>query len=286
MALWGTANSIYSPGTVTIDYANKTITGSGTSFTNATVGSVITIGVGATFGEAVISGITSATLISIATTQYLSGAPTPAGVGYTMSQKPVYLLEDSHYALYGPAGVSTIATVQGVDIYETEVRRGTVYEVTHAGWVGVQTYIDMHGNLRVKKETVVAFSGITTGITDVGAPFGDADDDVFYPDTLITITAQPQSLVGIATTATGSFSVTATRAPQEPALTFQWQFASSVGAGFTNLTNADIYSNVTTATLGIAATTTTAKDGFYYRVVVSATGAESVVSAAASLTYA
>ena len=286
MALWGTANSIYSPGTVTIDYENKTITGSGTSFTNATVGSVITIGVGATFGEAVISGITSATFISIATTQYLSGAPTPAGVGYTMSQKPVYLLEDSHYALYGPAGVSTIATVQGVDIYETEVRRGTVYEVTHAGWVGVQTYIDMHGNLRVKKETVVAFSGISTGITDVGAPFGDADDDTFYPDTIISITAQPTSIVGIATTVAGSFSVTAVAAPQEPTLAYQWQFASSVGAGFTNLTNADIYSDVTTDTLGIGVTDDTSKDGFYYRVVVSATGAESVVSAAASLTYA
>jgi hypothetical protein len=286
MALWGTANSIYSPGTVTIDYENKTITGSGSSFTNATVGSVITIGVGGTFGEAVISGITSNTFISIATTQHLSGAPTPAGVGYTMSQKPVYLLGDSHYALLGPAGVSTIATVQGVDIYETAVRRGTVYEVTHAGWVGVQTYIDTHGNFRVKKETIVAFSGISTGITDDGAPFGDADDDVFYPDTLITITAQPQSIVGIATTVAGSFSVTATRAPQEPDLTFQWQFASSVGVGFTNLTNVDIYSNVTTTTLGIGVTNDTSKGGFYYRVVIGANGAESVVSAAASLTYA
>ena len=39
----------------------------------------------------------------------------------------------------------------------------SAYEVTHGGWVGVTTYVDQHGNLRVKKETLVAMSGITTG---------------------------------------------------------------------------------------------------------------------------
>ena len=34
---------------------------------------------------------------------------------------------------------------------------------TGAGWVGVTTYMDTHGNLRVKKEVMVAMSGITTG---------------------------------------------------------------------------------------------------------------------------
>lgn len=40
---------------------------------------------------------------------------------------------------------------------------GTAYDLTHGGWVGVTTYKDCHGNLRVKKETLVAMSGITTG---------------------------------------------------------------------------------------------------------------------------
>ena len=35
--------------------------------------------------------------------------------------------------------------------------------ITNAGWVGVTTYLDNLGNLRVKKETLVAMSGITTG---------------------------------------------------------------------------------------------------------------------------
>ena len=37
------------------------------------------------------------------------------------------------------------------------------YDLAHAGWVGVQTYVDMHGNLRVKSEVLVAMSGIQTG---------------------------------------------------------------------------------------------------------------------------
>ena len=41
----------------------------------------------------------------------------------------------------------------------------TRYELSHEGWVGIQTYMDAEGNLRVKKETLVAMSGITTGNT-------------------------------------------------------------------------------------------------------------------------
>jgi len=46
----------------------------------------------------------------------------------------------------------------------------TKYELTHAGWVGVTTYIDSSGNMRVKKETLVAMSGITTGNTPAYPP--------------------------------------------------------------------------------------------------------------------
>jgi len=48
----------------------------------------------------------------------------------------------------------------------------TAFE-TGAGWVGVQTYRDFEGNLRVKKEILVAMSGIQTGNTPIydGNPF-------------------------------------------------------------------------------------------------------------------
>ena len=38
----------------------------------------------------------------------------------------------------------------------------------HQGWVGVTTYLDMHGTLRVKSEVLVAMSGIDTNKSTIG----------------------------------------------------------------------------------------------------------------------
>lgn len=57
------------------------------------------------------------------------------------------------------------ASVYGVADAGIADAQGTVYELTHEGWVGIQTYRDASGNLRVKKEVLVAMSGITTGNT-------------------------------------------------------------------------------------------------------------------------
>jgi hypothetical protein len=195
MALWGKADSIFSAGTITVNLTAKTITGSGTSFTAVGVetGVVINIGVGGTFGSAVISGITSATLVSIATTQYITGIGTvgagaTVGVAYTMSRKPIYTLEDTNYSGIQTTSTKLTNTIYGVDVQEvgygaTATVKGKVgaYKVAHAGWVGVHTYTDMHGNFRVKSETLVAMSGISSGTTTAFAT-GDAnDDDVFLP---------------------------------------------------------------------------------------------------------
>lgn len=287
MALWGKADGINSPGTVEVDFANETITGTGTSFGSSGIstGTVITIGAGGTFGQAVISGITSETVISIATTQYLKNQ-TIVGAAYSLSQKPVYTLEDANYAtITGTGNSSSKNAVYGVDEYEAQAAINTQQKVAHAGWVGVHTYVDMHGNYRVKSEVLVAMSGITTGLSAYGAT-GDAADDSVFPDFLITFTTQPSN-VGISTTVTSSFAVVAAVSPSA-ALTYQWQYASSVGAGFTNLTNDGFHSTVTTATLGIAATTTTVKSGWRYRAVVTtdtAAGYATSTSNAATLTY-
>jgi len=52
--------------------------------------------------------------------------------------------------------------VVGVSTAGVQASATTQFE-TGAGWVGVTTYKDQDGNLRVKKETLVAMSGITTG---------------------------------------------------------------------------------------------------------------------------
>jgi hypothetical protein len=267
MALWGKADSIYSPGTVTVDYAAKTITGTGTSFTSATVGSVISIGVGNTFGEAVISGITSDRVISIASTGALNGQPI-SGVAYTMSQKPVYTLHDSHY---GPN------QIYGVDVYEAGAAVDTKYAVTHAGWVGVTTYNDTDGNLRVKSETLVAFSGISTGTATYGVA-GDAADDATLPDFKITIagvTASPSAAVGVGTTVT--LTVSASVSP-DTTLSYQWQKSSTA--------NGTVYNNISGA-VGIStniANPTTGNNNYNYRVIVTADGGATATSSPIKLT--
>ena len=166
MALWGNKDSFSDlTGIVTVDYDNKVITGTGTTFVTAGIstGDVISIGVGNTFGEAVISGVTSATQISIASTQFLELGAT--GVAYTVSQKPIYTLHDSNYS-------ST--EIYGVDAAEAGLAATTNYAVTHAGWVAFQdTYTDSNGRTRYKHEVLVA-SGILTTF--------DADDDDLFPD--------------------------------------------------------------------------------------------------------
>lgn len=290
MALWGNSDSIYSPGTVTVNYATKQVTGAGTSFLGISTGSVISIGVGKTFGEAVVSGITSQTVLSIGSTQFLSGAPI-VGVAYTASQKPVYTLEDSNYSVLGVG--NTINAVAGVDTYEAAAVVNTKYKVTHAGWVGIKTYMsrsDVDGTpvMRVKSETLVAFSGITTGTSSYGVP-GDAADDANYPDYVINITTQPVSVLGISTTVNTTFTVVATSTPSV-SLTYAWQ-VSSDDVAFTNVSNGAIYSNATTATVGIASTsvTSTRPNNKYFRVLITASGTGGITtttSRSALLTYA
>lgn len=167
MALWGKKDDVYSAGTVAVNYTAKTVTGTGTTFTALSVGDVISIGTGNTFGQAVVSKITSNTLISIASTQYLSGAAI-SGQQWTASQRPKYTLFDSNYS-------ST--EIYGVSNDEVAVARTTAYSVAHGGWVGIHTYVDTHGRLRVKHEVLVAMSGITTGTATTTGTGGDAADD-------------------------------------------------------------------------------------------------------------
>ena len=63
-------------------------------------------------------------------------------------------------------------TVYGVDETEVGVAATTAYAVTHGGWVGVTTYVDNHGELRVKQETLVA----------MGIVSGDQADDAVFPE--------------------------------------------------------------------------------------------------------
>jgi hypothetical protein len=273
MALWGKADNLFSPGTVEVNYTNKTIIGAGTSFRAAGIstGTVITIGVGGTYGQAVISGITSEGRVSIATTQYLSGAAI-SGVGYTLSQKPVYTLEDSNYDLTPTTSSGLSNVIYGVDEYEQSAVNATAskYHSAHAGWVGIHTYIDMHGNLRVKSETLVAMSGISSNTPATYEATGDAADDAVFPDRYITVSvaASPSNSVGVGTTVT--FTSTASATPSA-SLSYQWYDNNGIRTGSTGISTS-------------IPNPTTANNGKSYYVVVTAAGGATATSTPITLT--
>jgi hypothetical protein len=165
MALWGNNDAVGSTGTVSLNYSTLTVTGSGTSFGqtgSAQVGDVIRFGVrsGTYFGDAVIVSVASTVSLTIGSTAGLSGAAI-AGTDFSVSQLPKYTVLDSHYS---ETQTEYDSYVYAADKQGIEAAAGTQYEVG-VGWVGVTTYNDSQGNLRVKKEILVAMSGITTGNT-------------------------------------------------------------------------------------------------------------------------
>ena len=182
MALWGKSELIYNSGKVTVNFSDKNIhRHSGTiDFVAAGIktGDVITVGAAGSIGAAVVSAVVGVHTVSIASTNDLvfHGGNQHTNQDYYINEKPKYTLEDSTFDApeIRTTGFSTsllTRSVLGVDVTETGVAKNTKYAVEHAGWVGITSYTDMHGNLRVKSETLVAFSGITSD-----------REDTLYPD--------------------------------------------------------------------------------------------------------
>ena len=175
MALWSNNDAV--PGLATARYtvaANAaadgtcTVTGTGSSFGLdgcAGIGTIIrfgadargrTINVGSGhtyFGDAVIVAVANSESITIASTSGLSQ------VGFTTSARFSTCTKSPILdTVYQEKGVTDRDSV----VYGISTAISGSYHVPHQGWVGVTTYVDMHGTLRVKSEVLVAMSGITT----------------------------------------------------------------------------------------------------------------------------
>ena len=167
MALWGDNDAVTANGTVSLDYETKMVTGAGTNFGEEggpKEGDVIRIGTsvgGADYiGDADIAVIYSPTSLMIAHTCGLSGAEI-AGATYQVSELPLSSVLDVTYS-ESESGTAT-KNVYGIGVSEVGAAATTAFEVPHAGWVGVLTYIDSSGELRVKSEVLVAGSHVVTG---------------------------------------------------------------------------------------------------------------------------
>jgi len=195
MALWGNTDLVYSEGTISVNFDTKTAEGAVgvVTFTLAvSEGDFLTVGAGATFGYAAIIGVTSTTLSLASVDGFVAGITTVnAGASYAVSQEPIYAIGDSVYVApevktatggsKAALGYSTDITtaVYGVDSIEIGIANAAtgdarLYAPPHTGWVGIMTYIDTHGNLRVKHEVLVA-GGISTT--------SDAADNALFPNT-------------------------------------------------------------------------------------------------------
>ena len=175
MALWGNNDNISSQGRVTLNYATGIVTGSnletpgaGTSFGisgSIQEGDIISFGVrekpGTYFGTAVVVSIASTTQLTIGSTANLSGAAI-ASTDFQATQCPKFIVQDSVYSESQALNNSYSSHIYGISTTGSQNSSATQYEIG-VGWVGVQTYVDNAGNLRVKKEILVAMSGIETG---------------------------------------------------------------------------------------------------------------------------
>ena len=176
MSLWGNNDNLESNGTVSLNYSTKVVTGAGTTFGTVgfgVTGDVIRFGArgsgGTYFGDAVIASIASTQSVTIGSTAGLTGGAI-SGAQYKLSELPSSTVGDFSYSEKNTDydkivyGISTSA-------YDDV---STAYRTSGTGWVGVTTYLDHAGNLRVKSEILVAASGIQTGTGSILYPTAEA----------------------------------------------------------------------------------------------------------------
>ena len=173
MSLWGNNDNVTtaSSGIITASGFNGAVVGSATTFTNYSVGQTLTLGIGMTAGFGVIESITSNTAMTLHDHSLPGSLAEEVNVftgstdSFIVGERPVSLTNDPTIAPTSSGKQRGYTSkVYGVNkaIQEHRQNNDSQYTPTHAGWVGVTTYIDTHGNLRVKSETYVAMSGIST----------------------------------------------------------------------------------------------------------------------------
>ena len=167
MALWGTKDTVYSTGNINVNVTTGVVTKQSGSIAWTTgnglkVGQVLTV----EGSEGVIESIDSATQVTIGT-EYLPSANI-SNKTYEIREIPKSTLHDTNY---------DVGEIFGVDTTEIGVASAASgdarkYAPAHSGWVGITTYNNHDGTLRVKTEVLVANSTIS----------GDSGDDTVLPD--------------------------------------------------------------------------------------------------------
>lgn len=170
-------------------------------------------------------------------------------------------------ALYGNTKIGQFVTNTSIGQFAVDTNEAQANPaIPHSGWVVRREGTGLRAG-RVTYEVLVATGSIAT----------DGSDDTNFPDYALTIRTQPTSANGVGNV---NLTVSATSTPSGATLAYAWQ--RNAGAGWVSVANtAGIYFNATSATLKANATVAT---GNTFRVLVSATGANTVTSANAAVT--
>lgn len=169
-------------------------------------------------------------------------------------------------ALYGNTRIGQFVTNTSIGQFAVDTNEARANKsIPHSGWVIRREGTGGRAG-RITYETLVATGSIAT----------DGSDDTNFPDYKITIGTQPSSTNGAGNV---TLTVVATSTPSTT-LSYSWQ--RNPGSGWVAVNNtAGVYFNNTSATLTANAAVANANT---FRVIVSATGANSVTSSNASVT--
>ena len=162
------------------------------------------------------------------------------------------------------------------DTTEASIATNKARGIWGPGWWLYKSY-DAEGETRHKAECLAH-------LNVAAATSGDDADDRIAADILavITIGTQPAD-ASVTAPATATFTVAATVSTGSGTLEYQWQLSTDSGATFDDISSANAASFTTAATTAGAS----GENGYQYRCkVTTSTGAEEVVSDAATLTVA
>jgi hypothetical protein len=160
----------------------------------------------------------------------------------------------------------------GVDT--NEQRASNTAKPTHAGWVLRREGTGGRAG-RIFYETLVAMGSMT----------GDGSDDTQFPDYRLVISTQPVSST-LGTSNAVNFIVVASSVPSGATISYKWQKDGGPSSQtWADIANTGIFQSAngnTTATLSISNNATLNANNF--RVIVTATGANTIYSANARIT--
>jgi hypothetical protein len=187
---------------------------------------------------------------------------------FTAAQFNLAANSDNRDALFTNSTADAFITGKTVGVFgvNDNEQAASLGKFPHTGWI-IKTTGSGGRAGRVTYECLVA-GGFSVDANVSGTP-----------NNAIVISIHPTSK-SVNDNLSTTFSINAVTAPPGGTITYLWQ--ANTGSGFANLTNAGVYSNVTTATLSIS--NVHSLNAVSYQCFLRSTGAVNVTSNSATLT--